>query len=78
MSVIRRQDYYKPMLAALAEHGIVEYQISPPRGRGHPILSFVANGGEHRIPLPGTPSSTSAADEYIAQAIRHRVKGQRK
>lgn len=75
LSLIRWQDYYKPMLAALVECGIEDYEISPPKGRGHAILAFRVGHSEHRIPLPGTPTGFSEAIKYVPAEIRRRVKG---
>lgn len=75
MSKIRTQAYYEPMLITLEECGISEFEILPPTGRGHPILKFTHGGGEHRVPIPGSPSSTSKAGKYISNAIRRRVRG---
>ena len=73
LSIIRRQAYYKPLLRTLDEFGIVDYSIEPPTGRGHAMLVFSAAGGEHRIPLPGTPSGYSSAENYLRNEIRRRV-----
>ncbi|AKR54325.1 hypothetical protein XM25_00590 [Devosia sp. H5989] len=75
MAKLRKQDYFKPIMALLEELGIEDYDITPPRGRGHAILKFNAAGGEHRIPLPGSPSSRSAAENYLSTEIRRRVRG---
>ena len=74
LNKLRKHDYYKPMLAALAECGIVDFQILAPAGRGHPILKFFAHGGEQRIPLPGTPTG-GASTLYIPAEIKRRVRG---
>jgi hypothetical protein len=74
LNKLRTHDYYKPMLKALADCGIVDYEILKPTGVGHPILKFFAHGGVHRIPLPGTPRG-GAAIRYIPVEIRSRVRG---
>lgn len=75
MTKLRKQAYFKPIMALLDELGL-DFEITPPRGRGHPILKFHAAGGEHRIPLPGSPSGGSEAEHYLANEIRRRVRGQ--
>jgi hypothetical protein len=70
ISVIRRQAYYRPMLAALTACGIDQFAIVPPKGRGHPILEMVINGQSHRLPIPGSPSGGSEASHYIPAEIR--------
>lgn len=74
LTKLRKQAYFKPIMALLEELGIT-YEISPPRGRGHAILSFEAAGGQHRIPLPGSPSGGSEAANYLATEIKRRVRG---
>lgn len=76
LNKLRKHAYYKPMLDALAESGIVDYEILAPTGRGHPILKFAAHGGTHRIPLPGTPMG-GAATMYVPAEIRRKVRGDR-
>lgn len=71
---LRKQTYFKPIMALLHDLGL-EFDIVPPRGRGHAILKFEANGGEHRIPLPGSPSGGSEAAHYLATEIKRRVQG---
>lgn len=74
LNKLRKHAYYKPMLATLEECGIVDFEILAPTGRGHPILKFFAHGGEHRIPLPGTPVG-GAAVKYVPVEIRRKVRG---
>jgi hypothetical protein len=69
---LRQNSYYKPLLRTLAELGIEEYRIAPPTGRGHPMLCF-KHGGEHRIPLPGSPAGWSNAQHYLRNEIRRRI-----
>lgn len=75
LSLIRRQDYYKPMLATLAECGVEDFRILPPSGRGHAILAFKIGLAEHRVPLPGTPTGYSEATRYVPAEIRRRARG---
>lgn len=71
---LRKQAYFKPIMALLRDLGL-DFEIVPPRGRGHAMLKFDAAGGQHRIPLPGSPSGGSEAEHYIAAEIRRRVEG---
>lgn len=75
LSKLRKQAWFKPTMSLLEDLGI-DFEILPPRGRGHPILKFEAAGGEHRIPLPGSPSGGSEAEHYLAAEIKRRVRGQ--
>lgn len=74
LSKLRKQAWFKPTMTLLKDLGL-DFQIVPPRGRGHAMLKFEANGGEHRIPLPGSPSGFSEAEHYLATEIRRRVQG---
>ncbi len=72
LRTIRRQDFYKPMLRALAQAGVSEFEILPPTGLGHPILTFENGLTKVRIPLPSTPSGGSTT--YVPRAIRQSMR----
>lgn len=72
MRHLRRQDFYRPMLRALAEVGVRDFQILPPTGHGHPILTFDNGLTKVRIPLPSTPTSGSTL--YVPRAIRQSMR----
>lgn len=74
---LRKQAYFKPIMNLLKDLGL-DFQIVPPRGRGHAMLIFEAAGGQHRIPLPGSPSGSSEAEHYLAAEIRRRVAGRKR
>lgn len=74
LSKLRKQAWFKPTMVLLDELGI-DFEIVPPTGRGHPMLKFEAAGGQHRVPLPGSPSGGSEAEHYIANEIKRRVRG---
>lgn len=76
INIIRRQQYYRPMLAALKECGISEFSILPPSGRGHPVLTFQGAKGAVRIPLPSSPGTFGrhGAAQYIPAEIRRRLR----
>lgn len=73
LSVIRRQHYYKIMLKTLDELEIEDWEIVPPTGKGHPILTFTSFASKVRIPLPTTPQG-GLASKYIPVEIRRRVR----
>lgn len=70
---LRTKSFFRPLIAELERLGIVDYDILAPTGRGHPILKFQAENGEHRIPLPGSPSGGSDAKHYLVNEIRRRM-----
>lgn len=74
VSKLRKQAWFKPTMVLLDELGI-DFEIVPPTGRGHAMLKFEAAGGQHRIPLPGSPSGFSEAEHYLAAEIRRRLRG---
>ena len=74
LSKLRKQAWFKPTMVLLDELGI-DFEIVPPTGRGHAMLKFEAAGGQHRIPLPGSPTGFSAAENYLAAEIKRRVRG---
>lgn len=78
MKTIRRQDYYRPMLACLTDLGIDDFEIVAPTGRGHPILRFDTDCVTIRIALPTTPGGGSEAKQYIPAEIRRAVRQARK
>jgi hypothetical protein len=71
---LRQNHYYKPLIEALADLQITEYEIISKKGGGHPILALVINGENHRMPLPNTPSGYSDAANYVVARLRRRVR----
>jgi hypothetical protein len=69
MNLIRRQDYYRPMLRAIEDCG-GSFTIAP--GRGHAILMLHLGERAIRIALPTSPSTRSrhGAAQYIPAEIR--------
>jgi len=60
------------MLRALAEVGVRDFQILPPTGHGHPILTFDNGLTKVRIPLPCTPTGGSTL--YVPRVIRQSMR----
>lgn len=73
MNLIRKQDYYRPMLEAIRECG-ASYEITA--GRGHPILTLYWGERATRIPLPSSPSTRSKHGpvQYVPAEIRRRAR----
>lgn len=71
---LRKQPYYKAMIALLRDEDIA-YAIEG--GSAHFILAFAVGERKVRVPLPTSPNTRGAAARYVVSNVRKAIEAAR-